>query len=277
MAEITAAAVKALRDKTDLPMMKCKQALVEAEGDEAKAIEILKQEYKKVQEKRADNLTAEGQVFIQVADDGMKAAMVEIQCESAPVGTGEDLTNFGNDLAAHLLHGPGAASVEELMSQTCSAASESFNDRFEEMVGKIREKIVVNRILCVDGPVAGYVHHNKKCGVLFSATGEKSTAPILRDVAMHIAALKPIVTNPEELDAELVNQEKARLTEEAKATGKPDNIIEKIVAGRMNTFYVEQGVLVNQPFAKDDSKTVKKALEEAGLTAGSFHRWVIGN
>ena len=111
MAEITAAAVKALRERTDLPMMECKKALVEADGDSEKAVEILKAQFKKIQDKRANNATEEGRIFFQSSDDGSQAAMVEIQCESAPVATGESLAEFGNAMVAQLLSGPGASTV----------------------------------------------------------------------------------------------------------------------------------------------------------------------
>jgi elongation factor Ts len=275
MADITAAAVKALRQRTDLPMMECKKALVEANGDAEKAVEILKAQFKKIQDKRAGNATEEGRIFFLLSDDGSEAAMVEIQCESPPVATGESLKEFGNAMIGQLLNGPGADSPESLMSQTPDGASSTLQTQYEELVNKIREKIVVNRIARIAGPVGGYVHHDGKTGVMFQAKGE-SEGDILRDVAMHIAALRPSATHPEEIDATLVQEERDRLSAEARATGKPDNIIDKIVDGRMKNFFVEQGVLLAQPFAKDDSKTVEKALSECSLEAIGFHRWQVG-
>jgi elongation factor Ts len=276
MAEITAAAVKALREKTDLPMMECKKALTEAGGDEAKAIQILKETFKKVQEKRADNVTAEGRIFISMKPDGSEAAMVEIQCESAPVATGEILHKLGQTMVEQLLSGPGASDASALMTQKGAGASQTFQEQYEEIVNKIREKIVVNRIARVKGPVGGYVHHDYKTGVLFVASGTPKNADILRDVAMHIAALNPAVTKPEELDSSLVNTERERLKAEARASKKPENIIEKMVDGRMKVYYAEQGVLQMQAFAKDDSKTVSQALAESGLEPVTFLRWKVG-
>jgi elongation factor Ts len=276
MATITAAAVKALREKTDLPMMECKKALTEANGDESKAIEILRDQFKKVQLKRADNETEEGRVFLSLRDDGSEAAMVEIQCESAPVATGDVLKDFGQAMTDTLLNGPGASTPEELMAQTPAGGSQSFQQQFEEIVNKIREKIVVNRVTRVNGPVGGYVHHDFKTGVLFRASGEVKNADILRDVAMHIAALEPTCTHAAEVDPAAVKTERDRLVAEAKASGKPENIIEKMVNGRMRAFYVESGVLVFQPFAKDDSKTVEKALAENGAEAVGYDRWRVG-
>ena len=276
MAEITAAAVKALREKTDLPMMECKKALTEAGGDEAKAMQILKDMFKKVQDKRSGNVTAEGRVFIAAKSDGSEAAMVEIQCESSPVATGEVMQKFGQAMADQLLNGPGAADTPTLMNQKGAGASQSFQEQYEEIVNKIREKIVVNRIARVNGPVAGYVHHDFKTGVLFMASGTAKNADVMKDVAMHIAALNPSVTKPEQLDAAIVDTERERLKAEARASKKPENIIDKMVDGRMKVFYAEQGVLLMQPFAKDDSKTVSQALAEAGLEAVSYLRWKVG-
>ncbi|MEZ6128352.1 MAG: translation elongation factor Ts [Planctomycetaceae bacterium] len=276
MADITAAAVKALRERTDLPMMECKKALVEADGDAEKAVEILKQQFKKIQDKRADNATEEGRIFFAVTPDGSEAAMVEIQCESAPVATGEALEKLGTAMVNQLLNGPGADSPEALMSQTPDGSSESLQSLYEDFVNKIREKTVVNRVARVKGPVGGYIHHDYKTGVLFQATGETKDKDILRDVAMHIAALKPVCCLSSQLDAADVQAERARLVEEAKASGKPDNIVDKIVDGQMGRYYNEKGVLLYQPFAKDDKKTVEKALAEAGLEAAGFVRWQVG-
>ena len=182
MAEITAAAVKQLREITDLPMMECKKALVEAEGDQDKAIEILKENFKKVQVKRAANVTSEGRIFAAVKDDGSEAAMVEIQCESAPVASGASLEEFGTWCVTQLLEGPGAKTPEELLSQPApNGSSNTLNTEFEEMVNKIREKIVVQNVDRVEGPVGVYVHHDGKTGVLFQATGKP---PIPRSCGM---------------------------------------------------------------------------------------------
>ncbi len=134
------------------------------------------------------------------------------------------LRDFGQSLVDQLLNGPGAASPEALMSQA-PAGGKPFQETYEEIVNKIREKIVINRIARVAGPVGSYVHHDFKTGVLFTAKGKASNPEVLRDVAMHIAALRPAVTTVEELDQTLVQAERERLTAEAKASGKPDNII----------------------------------------------------
>jgi len=278
MAEITAEAVRALRERTSLPMMECKKALVEAGGDADKAVKILKERVKGWKEKSADRTTSEGRVATLTAADGNSAVMVEVQCESAPVARNDDFLFLCDQLTKQLLNGPGAATPQELLAQKCpDKPAQTLHDLHEEVLNKIRENIVVARIIKVKGPVAGYTHHDGKLGVLFQATGQNATSPVLRDVAMHIAALNPIVCLPNQLDQAAVAAEKARQSEEARKSGKPENIIEKIVEGKMRTFYNDQGVLVAQPFAKDDSKTVAQALSAAGLTATGFIRWRLGN
>lgn len=274
---VTAAAVKALRELTNLPMMDCKKALVEADGDQEKAIEVLREQYKKIAIKRADNATSEGQIVVLMNDDASEGVMIEVQCESAPVAGSEGLQSFARACAEQLLNGPGAATPEELLAQNAPGSDETLQQVWEELTNQIREKIVLSRVIRVAGPVQGYVHHDGKNGVLFQAEGDSGELDILRDVAMHIAALKPQVTHPDGLDPAIVQAERDRLTEEAKATGKPDNIVEKIVDGRMANFYVENGVLTSQPFAKDDSKSVSQALAEKGFKAVDFTRWVLGN
>lgn len=275
MAEVTAAAVKALRERTDLPMMECKKALVQADGDAEKAVEILREQFQKIQDKRADNATEEGRIFLAITDDHSEAAMVEIQTESAPVATGAALEALGTAMVNQLLTGPGAETPDELIAQT-PEGSDSLQTQYEDFVNKIREKTVVNRVTRVQGPVGGYIHHDYKTGVLFQAKGEPKNEEILRDVAMHIAALKPEYCTADDLDAAEVQAEREKHAEAARASGKPDNIVDKIVDGQMKKFYMEKGVLLYQPFAKDDKKTVEKALEEAGLEAVGFVRWRVG-
>lgn len=278
MAEITAAAVKALRDKTNLPLMDVKRALTDAGGDEAKAIEILKESFKKLAIKRAENATSEGLVRVLVADDGSKGVMVELQCESPPVAKAEDFVFLADQCAKQLLNGPGADSPDALLAQTApDRPGMTLKALLEEVFNKIREKIVLARVLRIDANVGGYAHHDGKTGVLMVVEGAKTGETVVKDVAMHVAALRPAVTTPEELSAEDVAKERARLTAEAAASGKPANIIEKMVEGKLKTFYAEQGVLTHQLFAKDDSKTVSQALAEHGLKASKFVRWLLGN
>lgn len=279
MAEISAAAVRALRDKTNLPMMDCKSALVEAGGDESKAIEILKEKNKGKLEKRADNATGEGRMFVAVAPDASAAAIVEIQCESAPVAGSESLKEFAEALVKEEL-ASGAKTPDELLARSAPGGKGTFRDLHEELGGKIREKIVVARVAKVAGPVASYVHHDGKTAVLLTAEPTKAGAAAdtdtMRGVAMHVASMRPSVTTADQLDPALVAAEKEKLMAAARASGKPENILEKIVEGQLKRFYDEQGVLVHQAYAKDDTKTVSQALAEKGLAAKSFLLWQLG-
>lgn len=280
MAEISAGVVMALREKTGLPLMEVKKALQQAGGDEAKAVEILKAQFGKVMEKRAANPTEEGRIFVAVKEDGSEGAMVEFQCESPPVATNEEFIALGTALVNQLLNGPGAKSVDELLAQPSPSSAHKgrkLKDVYEDTVNKIREKLIVARIARVMGPVGHYVHHDHKTAVLFQAEGKDAKSPVLKDVAMHIAALKPVVTNVADLDPAVVKKERDRLSEEARKTGKPENIIEKMVDGRIKVFYRDEaGVLVEQPFAKDETKSVSQVLAEKGLKAKAFTLWVLG-
>lgn len=276
MAEISASLVMALREKTGLPLMDVKKALAEAQGNEAKAVEILKGQFGKVMEKRAANPTEEGRIFAKINPATGEGAMVELQCESAPVSNNDEFIALGEALVNQLLQGPGAATPDELLAQAAPGGG-TLRQKFEDVVNKIREKLVVARVIRVPGPVGAYVHHDHKTAVLLQAEGQTKETGILRDVAMHIAALKPVVTHISELDPKVVQAERDRLAAEARKTGKPENIIDKIVDGRMKVFYKDEaGVLVEQAFAKDDTKTVSQVLAEKGLKAKGFTLWVLG-
>ena len=277
MADISASVVMALREKTGLPLMDVKKALAEAKGDEAAAIQILKNQFGKVMEKRASNPTEEGRIFALLRPDASEGAMVELQYESPPVATNSEFISLGEALVKQLLEGPGAATPDELLDQPDPGGSGTLRQRFEDVVNRLREKLVVARVLRVVGPVGAYVHHDFKTAVLMQAEGKAKDASVLRDVAMHVAALKPVVTHIEQVDPAAVKAERERLAAEARKTGKPENIIDKIVDGRMKLFYKDDaGVLVEQAFVKDETKTVSQALAEQGLKAKGFTLWILG-
>lgn len=279
MAEISAADVRGLRDRTGLPMMDCKKALAAAEGDMEKAVAWLKERNKGKLEERAGNITAEGRMFVAAAPDNSAAALVEIQCESAPVATSESLRELGDALAKEEL-ASGVKTPEELLSRPAPGGKGTLRDMYDEIAGKIREKIVVARVTKVAGPVVSYVHHDGKTAALFQAeptkAGGKADLDLMRDVAMHVVAMRSKVATADQLDASAVSAEKERLMAEARATGKPENVLEKIVEGRMKNFYADQGVLTQQLFVKDDTKTVSQALAEKGLQTKGFVLWSLG-
>ena len=279
MAEISAADVRSLRDRTGLPMMDCKKALAESGGDEQKAIAWLKERNKGKLTEREGNATGEGRMFVVVAPDASAAAIVEMQCESAPVATSESLKELGDLLAKETL-ASGASTPDELLSRPAPGGKGTLRDLYDDVGGKIREKIVVARVAKVAGPVASYVHHDGKTAVLLTAeptkAGTTPDAELLRGVAQHIASMRPKATTADQLDPAIVGAEKEKLMAAARASGKPENILEKIVEGQMKRFYDEQGVLIHQPYVKDDTKTVSQALAEKGLQAKSFLLWQLG-
>lgn len=272
MADISAAQVKALRDDTGLPMMECKKALQECNGDTAAAKEYLRKQGIKTQAIRGDRATTEGRIAVFTSDK--VGAMIELLCESAPVTNNPAFQQLAADCAKQLATGPGAATPEALLAQPSpSRAGSTLKDQLDELFNQIREVFKVSRILRFDGPTAGYVHHDGKSGVLLEIKG--GSAEIGRDVAMHIAAMKPRVVSRELLDPALVAKEKEILTEAARAEGKPDNIIEKMIEGRMRNFFAEN-VLSDQPFVKDDKTSVGQYAKAGGATIVRFERWQLG-
>lgn len=272
MVEITAAMVKALRDKTGLPMMECKKALQENNGDEAAAQDYLRKQGIKTQAIRGDRATTEGRIAIYATDT--VGAMVELLCESAPVTSNEGFLKLVNDCAKQLATGPGAQTPDDLLKQPSpSREGMTLADQRDELFNQIREVFRLNRILRYNGPCAGYVHHDGKSGALVELRG--GDADLGRDVAMHITAQKPQVATREQLSPEAVEKEREILTEAARKEGKPDNIIEKMIEGRMRNFYADH-VLLDQPFVKDDKQTVGKVLDAAKATVVQFERWQLG-
>ena len=200
--------------------------------------------------------------------------MIELQVESAPVANGEDVVKLAKDLAQQLATGPGAETPEELWAQPApSRKGITLGEWKDELENKLREVFRLPRIVRIDAPCGGYVHHDGKSGVLLEVEGGDDQ--LARDISMHIAAMKPQATSVDELDPALVEKERSILTEQARQEGKPDNIIEKMIQGRMRNFYAEH-VLAEQPFVKDDKQTVGKVAAGGGLKLKRFLRWQLG-
>ena len=275
MAEITAAMVKQLRDETQLPMMECKRALVETGGDKEAAKKKLREAGKKVMGKRQDRSTEEGRIGIFASIDGGVGAMVELQCESAPVAANEEFVQLVNDLAQQLAEGPGATEAADLWQQPSPSRSGStLEEQKDELQNKIREVFRLARVCRFDGPSGGYVHHDGKSAALLQVEGGDDG--LAKDVSMHIVAMKPSATIKEELDPEAIEKERSILMEAARQEGKPENIIEKMVEGRMRNFYAEH-VLAEQPFVRDEKQTVGKVAASGGLKLVRFVRWQLGD
>jgi len=273
MAEITAAMVKQLRDDTQLPMMECKKALGETNGDVEAAKQALRESGKKFMGKRQDRETEEGRIGVYSSIADGVGAIVELQCESAPVATNDEFVELANDLAQQLATGPGAATVDELWAQPSpSKSGQTLEDQRDEIQNKIREVFRLARLERFDAPCGAFVHM-AKIGVLLEVEG--GSDELAKDVSMHIAAMNPQAATKENLDAGLVAQERETLSEAARKEGKPENIIEKMIEGRMRNFYAEH-VLEEQPFVRDEKQTVGALAKAGGMKLVRFIRWQLG-
>jgi elongation factor Ts len=275
MADITAAMVKSLRDKTGLPMMKCKEALKVTEGDEQAAIDWLRKDNIKIQESRIGRETSFGRMGLHLDWKKPVGTMVELLCESAPVAANEEFVALAADLAARLAEGPGAATADELLKQPSpSKKGHTLGEQLLDLNNRIREVFKVGRIARIDGHCGGYAHHaGKTVGVLLEVTG--GTPEAAKDVCMHIAAMRPEVLAKENLDASAVDKEREILSEAARKEGKPENIIAKMVEGRLRNFFAER-VLLEQPFVKDDKMTVAKYAQSHGMKLVRYIHWELG-
>jgi elongation factor Ts len=275
MPEITAAAVKSLRDRTGLPMMDCKRALTEAGGDEDKAIEVLRKAGAKTMEKRAGRATLAGRIGVYANMDPGVGAMVELRCESTPVANNVEFVELAEDLVKQLAAGPGAATPEELLAQPSSRdAAKTLREQFDELNNRIREVFRLHRVVRIDATCGGYAHHNGAVGVLVEVEG--GSAELAKDICMHVAAMRPTVVDQSELDPAVVAREREILAEAARQEGKPEKIIEKMVEGRLRKEFYARHCLLDQPFVKDDKKSVGKVAKEAGMKIVRFVHWELG-
>jgi len=280
---VTAAQVNELRKKTGAGMMDCKKALVEANGDMQKAIEILRKKGAAVAAKRAEKSANEGLILTKVADDKKSAAIVEVNCETDFVAKSEDFVSFAQ-VVLDEVYIKKPASVEELLNDSASTKS-----KLDEVLGKVGEKIEISRFANENdsgGMLEDYIHPGSKLGVLvkFSEVGDGTDelSTLAKDVAMQIAAMNPICVKREEVPKDTVEREMDIYKELARKEGKPENILEKIAQGRLNKFY-QENVLIEQAFIKDNSKTVGELLKEFNSKHNSlvkislFHRFHLGD
>ncbi len=280
MAAVTAAAVMALREKTGLPMMECKKALTECGGDTEQAVEWLRKQGVKTQAMRADRETSMGRLAIYTDLEQGVGTLVELKCESAPVAGSPDFKDFVNDIAKTLALGSGANSPEELLAQKSQAhPDKTLGEIKDDLFNRMREVFELSRICRIDAPCGGYAHHDGSKAALVEITGETAgpqAAEVAKDVAMHIVALSPKAIVKEDLDQSIVDKEREILTEAAKQEGKPENIIQKMIEGRLRNFF-SQCVLLEQPFVKDDKQSVGKLLKSVGLNVKRMEHWKIGS
>jgi elongation factor Ts len=256
-------------------MMDCKKALQDTAGDFEKAVDLLRKSGAKLMEKRSGRATTAGRIAVYVSPDGKTASMIDLRCESAPVTSNQEFIQLCTDLVEQLAKGPGASTPEELLAQPSpSKPGQTLKDQFDELNHRIREVFKLERVVRIDGGTGGYAHHNAASGVLLQFEGQPS-AELARDICMHIAAMRPQVTHREELDPEEINKEREILTEISRKEGKPENIIAKMVEGRLRDFYAAR-CLVDQAIANEmkfGKKTVAEVAKEAGMKLARFVHW----
>jgi len=272
MAAITAGMVKELREKTDAPMMECKKALTEADGDMGKAEEILRVKLGNKASKAAARVTAEGVVAIHISADAKLASMVELNCETDFVAKNDDFLALGAS-AAELVATKNPSDVAALSALELGGKTVELVR--SELVGKIGENMSIRRFERIEakGQVFSYIHGGAKIGVLVDLVG--GDEELGRDLAMHIAASKPKALSADQVPVELIESERRVATEKAAESGKPADIVEKMVTGSVNKF-LKEVTLLGQPFVKDDKQTVEALLKSRGASVASFVLYIVG-
>lgn len=272
MAVITAAMVKALREKTDAPMMECKKALTEAQGDAAKAEEILRVKLGNKATKAASRITAEGIVAVYISDDAKTGAILELNSETDFVAKNPEFQQMAKD-AARLVAEKAPADVAALLELDLNG--KSLEQVRKDLVGKIGENMSFRRFVRMQakGKLHNYVHGGSKIGVLVDVIGGDDE--VAHDVAMHIAASKPKALDKDGIDPALIESERRVVLEKAREAGKPEAILERIAEGSVQKF-LKEVTLLNQPFVKDDKVSVGQLLKSKGAEIGGFTLYVVG-
>ncbi|NOV29303.1 translation elongation factor Ts [Methylomonas sp. ZR1] len=270
---ISAAMVKELRERTGSGMMECKKALVEANGDMELAIENMRKAGLAKADKKSGRIAAEGIIGVKVSDDAKTVVMVDVNCETDFVAKGDDFIGFANDVVNSLLTSD-VNSDEELQAMVLSTGV-SVDDTRRALIAKIGENITVRRFVkftTTEGGQAAYLH-GSKIGVIVELS--KNDPALGKDVAMHVAAAKPEYVSDDQVSADVIAKEKEIFAAQALESGKPAEIVEKMIGGRINKFLAEV-TLLGQPFIKDDSVTVGKLLASKGNAVVRFARFEVG-
>lgn len=274
-ATISASDVNKLRQMTGAGMMDCKKALMEANGDFEKAIDELRKKGQKVAANRADREAKEGYIVAKTNADATKGYLVAISCETDFVAKNADFVKFAEDVL-NLAITNNTTSKDALLSLPMEGVT--VNDKVIDMVGKIGEKIEITSYEVIEAPkVVIYIHPGNKVVSMVGMSSATAPAETGKDVAMQIAAMNPVAIDKDDVDQKTLDREIEIGKEQARAEGKPENMIEKIAMGKLNKFY-QESTLLNQSFIKEDKKTIRQYLDgvEKGLTVKAFRRVQIG-
>ena len=271
MAEITASMVKELRERTDAPMMDCKKALTEAEGDMTRGEEILRVRFGNKASKAAGRVAAEGTVGVSISADGKTGAMIEVNSETDFCAKNEDFLKFVSELASTVASS-NAANIDEVNALAMRGAT--VEETRAQLVGKIGENITPRRFVKLNavGKLASYVH-GSKIGVLIDLVGGDDT--LAKDIAMHIAAAKPKSLDASGISQDLIDTERRVAIEKAKEAGKPEAMLEKIADGTVQKF-LKEVTLLSQIFVKDDKFTIESLLKSKNASVASFTMFTVG-
>lgn len=270
---ISASLVKELRERTSAGMMECKKALVETDGDIEAAVEYLRKTGMAKADKKADRTAAEGLIIINTSDDAKSAAMVEVNCETDFVAKDDSFQIFSKEVAAIALSSK-PANVDALLSSKMQSG-DTVQDTVKGLIAKIGENMSVRRFInceSSEGKLGSYLH-GSRIGVLVDVVGGDDE--LAKDIAMHIAATKPVCVSADEVSADLIEKEKEIFSAQAAESGKPPEIIEKMISGRIAK-YLKEITLLGQPFVKDPDTTVEKLLKSKGAKVVSFTRFEVG-
>ena len=273
---ISAGMVKELRERTSSGMMECKKALVEANGDMELAIENMRKAGLAKADKKSGRIAAEGIIGVKVSDDGKAVAIVDINCETDFVAKADDFVSFVNSVSVALLNAEGIETEEQLLAMPLEGGV-TVDEMRRGLISKLGENITVRRFekfKTTEGGTAAYLHGNKIGVIVELAMADQELG---KDVAMHIAASKPVCVSEDQVSTESIEKEKEIFLaqQEEKIKGKPVDIVEKMIAGRVSKFLGEV-TLLGQPFIKDDKKTVGQLAKEKGNIIIRFSRFEVG-
>jgi len=271
--QITAALVKELRERTGSGMMECKKALTETGGDIEAAVELMRKAGLAKADKKAGRVAAEGMIAAAISEDGARAAIVEVNCETDFVAKGDDFVSFSGEIANVVLAKQSADVA--VLADLPLASGGTVEETRRNLIAKLGENIAVRRCAVLnnsDGKIAAYLHGNR-IGVLVAVQGGDEA--LAKDIAMHVAASKPVALGPDNVSADLIAKEKEIYTAQAAESGKPADIVEKMVSGRVNKF-LKEVTLLGQPFVKNPDISVEQLLKENGAKVSAFVRFEVG-